>query len=364
MTEQLCYRVAAKRQIRLEFNKRRRSPTSQVCVSFCSWALRYSARDVQEAAQQQKAGEHAKEPLMSAKGLERARQMPLQGADLRLIYLSHLLTPFSLAPVWDTALKLQTLFLTPPPPSSWEPAAVGVSLRVRQALKTPRAWILLLLGILDTCACGLLLALWRLSIPQGPAIRLELTTVFAGLFGMLTPAFWGAFTSTSSSFAAAVLNQTLGAVACACEAAAPSQGPGFSSVGLALFFSFFVGTTSTLPRFVAIAFGPHRMAFLLFGFACLCLLFGLSIAAGVAEALLRIPHGIEFAFAGASSLLAASSMAFLVARCYRRRLGRILDLPSAYHLRFEDSGEGDDESGKPLAFLFALGRNYGISLLH
>lgn len=305
----------------------------------CLWGPRFSVKRLRASAQQQE-GEPAKDLLLPAE------HSSLHGEDLRLLYLSHLLAPFCVASVWDTALKVQTLFLSTLQPSSWEPTAAGVSLRIRQALKTPRAWVLLGLGALNACASGLLLTLWRLTIPLDQTFHLELTTVFSGLFGMMAPAFWSAFTASGSSFAALMLNQTVGTIACACAAAAPSGGPGFSAMALATALSFFVGSTATLPRFVAIAFGPHRLAFLLFGFASVSLCLGLLLAVGLVEATFRFNHGMEYLFSGVSIALGCSILAFVAARCYRRRLGRILDLPSAYHVMFNDVEEGDDESGE------------------
>ncbi|OEH77811.1 major facilitator family protein [Cyclospora cayetanensis] len=169
------------------------------------------------------------------------------GSDKRVVYLSHLLSPFSLTSVWDTALKVQGLFLSLALPSPWEPTAVGVSLRVRQALRTPRAWVLL--GI------------------------------------------------------------------------------------------------ATLSRFVAIAFGPHRMAFLLFLYSSVCTSVGFLGAALAAQFCLPLQGGWSILFGSAAAGLVASLASFLAARCHKKRYGRILDLPCAYHFKFRDAEGPEGESG-------------------
>ncbi|XP_026190781.1 uncharacterized protein LOC34623832 [Cyclospora cayetanensis] len=271
------------------------------------------------------------------------------GSDKRVVYLSHLLSPFSLTSVWDTALKVQGLFLSLALPSPWEPTAVGVSLRVRQALRTPRAWVLLGLGSLNAFACGLLLAHWRLATVQrgkvDSAAHVAANTAFAAVLGIMAPAFWGAFTASSSSFAAAVLNQFLGVVACGCAAAAPSGGRGFSSVSLGFFLCYFVGSIATLSRFVAIAFGPHRMAFLLFLYSSVCTSVGFLGAALAAQFCLPLQGGWSILFGSAAAGLVASLASFLAARCHKKRYGRILDLPCAYHFKFRDAEGPEGESG-------------------
>ncbi|KAL8269717.1 hypothetical protein Esti_006353 [Eimeria stiedai] len=268
-------------------------------------------------------------------------------SNYRLLYLTHLLSPFSLSAVGPTALKLQELYLCPQPASPWGPTAAGVSLRISQVVCTPRAWLFLGLGMLDACACSLLLTFWRLAVPPEISYQVQLATVLAGLFALLTPAFWAAFSSSSGSFAAVVLNQLVGATACACAAAAGlTQAAAFSQLSLALSLAFLVGSTTCLSRTLALAFGPHRLAFLLFGYACCCCCGGCAAAAAAAHVLLLLQRPLPLLFGAAAALVGASAFLLLFCRCCNRDLGRTLDSPVAYRLSFYSSEADEEDSGK------------------
>ncbi|KAL8425537.1 hypothetical protein Efla_006772 [Eimeria flavescens] len=307
----------------------------------------------ESAAGEMHADSELSHPLLlaqAASAAAAAASLPQQqNSNLSSLYCMHMLAPFSLAPVAETAAKLQALYLSPSAhPSPWQPSACGISLRVRQAVRKPRAWLLLTLGCLDACICCLLLCLWRCSLSpssSSPARHAELHAVLAGLFALLAPAFWGAFLSSSSGVAGVCLLQTVGALACACGALAASRGaPAFADVCVALSVSFFVGCCACLPRLVAIAFGPHRLGLLLVGFAAVSVSIGLSAAAALAAGAGSMQGGLQLLFAAGAVALAVSPLLLFFSRCCCGRKADDLDKPAEYHLIFEDAEGADAES--------------------
>ncbi|KAL8441066.1 hypothetical protein Emag_007490 [Eimeria magna] len=81
-----------------------------------------------------------------------------QNGGYRLLYLAHLLSPFSFSSVGPTVLKLQELYLSTPSPSPWGPTASGVSLRRGSRKQQPLA------SSLSLCLSPFLLAAQPVSL--------------------------------------------------------------------------------------------------------------------------------------------------------------------------------------------------------